>query len=651
MKEVITYLLFLLIITPSVLALPSTTNIQMGWKFDNPINLADVRGSANWTQNNSVQFLSSGNCKYGECAEAGTAGDYLNITPVGGNVPDNQTFSFSGWFYPTIDTSAANVAFFSVDQQSGLNIFNLGLYQNALYTIWSTNLAPNQECFGTLPVSLNTWHHFAITKNLTNHVVHYVDGVAESACAVSGETLKQPSNGYTTLFTNSFVQFYTGRADSIYLFNKVLDLADVQSIYNSGVDFEFGPDTINITAKSPANGTLLSVTDMTINVSISSGTNYNATLSFNGVINQTLINISLSTAFLQFNVTIPNGTEMTVFSYEVNVSNEDSVHDTTNTTYFRIDNIQPDITWNYPSFFNTTTTTANNATLNITIDDPGLFSWYWNATRVNGSLFFHREDVNVSYTTVALNESINITGYDQPVSIYAKACDGHTSKEIRQWRNAISLSRMDFNDGEVSILPWDAMKLNRADSRKQNDRYVFEYETKIPEKTQEYVITSTSPIIVIGAGSKYPGHLVMGNKWVDFDTVDLKNVVVEIIDPYTVKVTVEKKSPTRVWNYNSIGELNCVTHTVILNIDHAVPEEPESGFVTGFSVLRETSESVAPAIISVIIVMSVLGGIALSSLKTTGVATGLQDRFGVVAYYAVAFTLIGLALFAILTLI
>jgi len=139
-----------------------------------------------------------------------------------------------------------------------------------------------------------------------------------------------------------------------------------------------------------------------------------------------------------------------------------------------------------------------------------------------------------------------------------RVCDGHTDSTI-DFNAGKYQNELTFDNSAVRIYQKDKTDTAAISYTKKTDRWAFDFNTKVAETTKTFIVESTQYIDIIE--SDYKGHLITGTKWVDFEEKDVYKVDVKRITNKKVEVTVYSGKLKSSWNFNSIGELNCVTES------------------------------------------------------------------------------------------
>lgn len=293
-------------------------------------------------------------------------------------------------------------------------------------------------------------------------------------------------------------------------------------------------------------------------INVNSTTTFGCTLNINKTINQTKSSLAAGTNIQPaFNVTFGSGEFK--FNYTINCSGSDGNKQNSSSFDFFADDVLPVITWANPHTANSTiVVVSNNATFttNINISDTNLYSYYLNfTTGNNNSVKFNYTNTSVKGSaSINLWEKLNLTSLAGTMTATLKVCDGHTS-------NYISLSPPEINKNELNF---DSVQILTSDVndvpsyKKSTDRYSFIFSSLSATNTKRFTIKSNDYIDII-ENSKYKGHLIINDKWVDFEAPFINSVVVNRVSWNEVTVDVTAKYSLSKWEFNSIGEINCIT--------------------------------------------------------------------------------------------
>ena len=234
------------------------------WKMDE-CQGSTLYDSGVWLKNATITPGASGNTSVGTCGSGvstemwndGTTGkrnaslgfdgtdDYASV-----NSPSLPTgdFTYAVWFYHTADSTdylfasqqsagAGNeIALRQVSSGSGSNIrFDLD--------------GSTSRCLGNNSASLNTWHHYAVTRSGST-VTGYLDG-QQDCTGTDGDTLDFGSCPFyigvdddsATCPGSTYSNYWEGLLDDFRVYNYALTAQQIKKIMNNDAAVRFGPDT------------------------------------------------------------------------------------------------------------------------------------------------------------------------------------------------------------------------------------------------------------------------------------------------------------------------------------------------------------------------------------------------------------------------
>lgn len=332
-------------------------------------------------------------------------------------------------------------------------------------------------------------------------------------------------------------------------------------------------DPLNITTAYPLNGTQYKNGTINFNITYSSSVDVIARLFINGSLNMTVTYPpSVSGAISNISMLLADRDYNFFFNLTSSLMSKNS---TVNT--FFIDTITPAQTWFYPSLSNNSIHAGSFPikVTALTATDNNLFSYYFNISTMGGTNLYSLYNTSLTgLSTTNINISLfGLTNYGMVLSTWLQVCDGHTAKTIDFGTIKKSNKQLEFK--EVQIVPLDKTDIVKVDSLKKQDRYNFNFELNNEVAIKTFKVTSPD-IIYIPEGTGYHGHLITGNKWVDFEIDNLKSTTVNKITDYEVEVTIELSKPTSSWIFNSIGELNCIAnHARFLSVNTSETYTPQ----------------------------------------------------------------------------
>jgi len=299
------------------------------------------------------------------------------------------------------------------------------------------------------------------------------------------------------------------------------------------------------------------------NTTVNSTYNFSCNLVFSDVINNTTSYSSGTNVFVEVNNTFGTDGEVTFW---FNCSNDYGSERTTNFS-FTLDTI-------YPTLIASSLLASNRSisygTSNITGDincsDTNL--WGLNIT-LDGSTIIYNI-TGLSSSTFNYNLSIDPGDYglsfgEHTIEVYVS--DSHTATTIPDYRHEKDMLSKAityrFGEGWIKLEPINKGLFSSFSTRKNNDRYTFEFERDWMAKVfygtdLEFEVSSSHELFLVK--DNYPGHIVSGNlnKWIDFDS-GFKNakVTTEVIDKNTIRVLIKGIEEDSIV-FNSIGGLNIV---------------------------------------------------------------------------------------------
>lgn len=337
------------------------------------------------------------------------------------------------------------------------------------------------------------------------------------------------------------------------------------------------PDNITVTLNSPSDNDhdSIATTNFTWNVtSTNSLTNCSLWLNSTGAWSLNTTNTST------VSTTVTNGITQNITEgvYLWNIQCCDNLGEcswaSANYT-FVIDTTSPIITWTLPANDNSTVLDSNTNS-SVLISDDNLYSYYFNITYPNGTTAFNWSNTSLTgSTSKTIIHLINTSTLSGPMLATTKVCDSHTKNSI-DVRASKRSNELRF-DG-VKVYLQTKTDTSRYDYTQLSDRYKFDFVTRKASNTQSFVVESLNYIDIL-KNTGYSGHLVTGDKWIDF-VMPGTTAKVKRITPYKVVVTVTNSKAVSEWSFESVGELNCVTETrefMVVNHTHNHPTQVLSG--------------------------------------------------------------------------
>lgn len=391
-----------------------------------------------------------------------------------------------------------------------------------------------------------SWHHLVLLVNGTEGGCKtFFDGVEQEVVGGTGATGEDYCGASGFTMGERFIgdRDYTGSVDEWKLFDRYLTDEEVHNLYNLGTVEAADTTPPQISFSYPINGRYYFDWNRTIEFT----TNENANCTTNH---------SLFVRFVDggLNHTFTNGQQMSEGTYHINVSCWDANNNNdTVTLVVGIDTTEPYLNssmkdnnligYNFLEFQHNFTDDRKLYSINITALD---YSYYLN--NINTSFYSFNGTLNLKNHSVGSHIQ-NVT-----------YCDSHTAQIIKDYNYFIDYvqKRIEYkwDNNWIHISPKDPNKFSDTNTKKRVDRYNFNF-TKLSQYKYEpvtYIVESNYPIDII-KDNAYTGWIVIDGlkKWIDFETPEGYKATIKRINNYKVEVT------TKGWNFNSIGDLNCVT--------------------------------------------------------------------------------------------
>lgn len=342
------------------------------------------------------------------------------------------------------------------------------------------------------------------------------------------------------------------RIDEIIIDNAVQDPTNISGTYAAMK----APPTPPITAPTvewnthPPNNDTIHNTDITFsyNVAAGTGTLDNCTL----YTNETTVGSVTAVAgnqSIKYNIT----SGVHVYGFNVTCTDTDNNQGSSSEKTIYIDTENPVITWTTPANDNTTKLQINiSYPFDITITDANLYTINVTVWKKNGDIAANNFSENVNTSTFNYVEGLtfNESGV---YYVEVEGTDSHTLTNIPTFKTSKGNDYLQFDNIKLTLLD----SPQSTEYAKQTDRYTYAFttNTKTPtENTYRFKLENTNAQkITYLPNSKYKGHFISGNKWIDFE-------------PYNVKVTAENNyylisittSDTKI-SFSSIGLLNNIT--------------------------------------------------------------------------------------------
>ena len=371
------------------------------------------------------------------------------------------------------------------------------------------------------------WFHFAGTYDGTNISI-FINGVKEESVT--------PTGVYGGI-TNNFIigdglEEWNGSIDEVLIFNRSLTPTEITDLYTNGI---YAHNQVN---ESPINNT-----------------------------NNYFRDVSFTDGSYIWNVECYNMLGNSSFDPRWAVSEDKTL--TIDSTIPTI-TPEPDLGNNNIVVYNTSLETYINFS-----DDREIYSI--NVTYGNGTSYYNETNLGVTSQQVNISDIIS-QAEKGLLNLTARVCDAHTLTSISDIDWSDKDNGLDFimkkkwwlfRDEWVHIYPKSYSEYNTPTTYKDKDRYPFIFNNKdVPSVAEVFVVESSDYIDIIG-NKNYQGHLIMPNigengYWVDFDNEESTKTEIKRISDTKVEVTVYGLK-SKIIEFNSIGELNCVSETFYFN--------------------------------------------------------------------------------------
>lgn len=193
----------------------------------------------------------------------------------------------------------------------------------------------------------------------------------------------------------------------------------------------------------------------------------------------------------------------------------------------------------------------------------------------NGTTYYSADDLGVTNHQVNITDIINQVGL---VNLTARVCDAHTLTSIKDidWsdkNNGLEFVMKRkwwlFRDEWIRIYPKSYSGYNAPLTFKQKDRYPFIFNKKdAPNNIEVFIVESSDYIDIIG-NKNYQGHLIIpsigeNGYWIDFENEESTKIEIKRISDTKIEITIYGLKSKRI-EFNSIGELNCISETFYFN--------------------------------------------------------------------------------------
>lgn len=568
MKKIIIWILMCILLV-GVVSAALCDDLSHYYEFNS--NVSDTHGNNHLTNNGADNIAG----KVGNAMDFISANsDYLTSS-VNGSLDQlvkiNHTISF--WLYNEFGQVNTRVIEFTSGANQGLSYISSS--NGEFFILYNDGAETYEHKTSTGAIKQNGWIMVTGMWNASTQTgsIH-LNATGQSTTSDTGAAMSTGDN-FGRRGDGESSTYLDGRIDEFGIWDRHLTQAEITELYNSGAGYNYSDicgaappasppeNNLSISWTFPLANHSFNAQQLEFNFSVnvtnaSQNWPVNCSLYQNGTLNDTINGIS-NTNVRTFNLTYDNSIEQ-AFSYYIDCVGAGSVNETTENRTVYIDSVDPTIATNLVNFSFVIT---ENLTAQINFSDPFLYSF----------------NISIDGVTIANNSNMATDFYSYNLSrgnfsvgthtISVRVSDGHTAKTIPDyyWQRDNDMALVyRFADDWIKILPKNTKDYpSWFDTRKETDRYVFDYSRHSLEKLAHgedlsFRISSSRPV-TISARNDYPGWLIIDqlNKWIDFDTTaKVKDYEVIRINANTVDVVVKEVKEDQL-TFHSIGELNTVT--------------------------------------------------------------------------------------------
>jgi hypothetical protein len=205
-----------------------TSGLLHYWDFDEDSGTSpqDSVGTKHLTLQNGA-LISEG--KIGNSIYYDGVNDYTS--GIGTEFVSGEPFSYSFWFNrPDI---VGNAAFFGYNTDNSLYLFH---YTPTLIRAQGITPSPNYQDYTFPTIAFNTWHHVVMTRDSSNMVRIYLNGVESSSGA---KLIAQTFNFQNIAKYGSSTGYYKGYIDELGIWDRDLSESEVSELYNDGEGLQY----------------------------------------------------------------------------------------------------------------------------------------------------------------------------------------------------------------------------------------------------------------------------------------------------------------------------------------------------------------------------------------------------------------------------
>lgn len=523
--------------------------------------------------NGMADFVSGGLVGDGMYLFGGGAGDYLYSTPDTIIIRHNESYSMSAWI---------NVSSTSVGSDGIISIGDTGTDFGVYYTRAQARFVTTAYWGGAYKyynsptgATSSGVHHVIVTWDTPNAKPEiWIDGVnvTVSVNSISGTInsalTEQVRIGQVSYYlTQNYVM--DGYIDEPTLWKRKLSTSEITELYNGGDGMTISYASVSI--DSPANDYITS-TPFNTTFTVSGLTDGICNVSINGTLIYTNNSISSGTDRIEINQSIwsEGYNNISVLCYKDTVSVQDEI------TVF-VDSINPLIQYakviqaDGDMFDINGSTIDDDFQFNISVINSNLYSFNISVCHDTGSginlsdceLEFYVDDLGGTNYIYNATEEVNTFQFEGQHDFYMEVCDSHTGRVIPDLPVQAVAKGLNIRGTTYELVGGPPIF---AQAEKKTDRYSFTFRTPVRNKDFKIDVTDTEKIHII-SNRGYPGHLVHGDRWTDFESLDAEVLKVERISDYKVRVYLRPKHDTDTFLFQSTGIINCMSRIDIATIN------------------------------------------------------------------------------------
>lgn len=536
------------------------------WTFDDTTQDSILGLNANLTgaaAYNTTIPLSSGKSIW----SLGGAGDVIDMNTK--NFKFNVPYSICFWFrFPSQAFATWGYDYYCGSANSGQVEFKFG-HDNSTsyrYLTVSNRDADNTQNFYydkdhvKDPFQGQAWSHICFVSTGSGFA-YYINGTAVSIQPSVAGASNNPNLDIYFLGRNNngAIDPLQGSVDDIVIWNETaIGGGTALTLYLGNYT---SPVAVNITY--PLNNQSLGISDLANGVMAINSTSDTASVDCG--INDSRFSEHLNLTWQDY--TFINNTYLANGWYHVSVECNSSGGTGSDSVYFEIDLIEPELTFISPSVNGTTLNPFS--LINITCSDTNLLNFEGFVLRDSDSVnVLNWSYKNIAETIKYFNYSFNMsTGY---YTIGANCSDGHTDNDINDLRVSKLAETIEYSIKSNTLtetLASSDYQLLSLDYERLTDRIITDISfSGIGTYTKRYACNEP---FVKPLKENYQGHLVCGNIWLDVEGIGIEKVSMKKITDYIYDITITASSSNVVTK--SVGLLNSESGHINFFMDNDAP--------------------------------------------------------------------------------